>query len=457
MANLITEWLAARYPEVGAHDFYRDLFPAGELEPLGEYIDGRYCGIAIRVIGRDRAHRYSVTDDLGVIDRLAQTEDFCIMSPVSYAGKTQRQDMARFLYSVTFDLDGIIVKDGQPRGLETLLYQMTDIEDTVWGKTILPLPTYIVSSGTGCHLYYVLERPIPMFKNVIRQLQRLRYALATNIWSPYITTLSKHVQYESVTQGFRMVGTVTKSGQRVRAFRVGGKVSVEYLNGFVPEEYRLTEFSYKSSLTLAQAKKRYPEWYQSRVVEGHPRGTWTCNRALYDWWKRKINPDGHAVRTAATVGHRYFCIMALAIYARKCGIGRDELERDAFGYVGMLDSISPEDGSNDFTEADCMKALEAYDACYQTFPRSSIELLTGISIPANKRNGRTREQNIRRVNAMCDFDVSMGEPERRGRPKGSGTKAAAIRAYAADHPDMSNRAIASALGVSRNTVNKWLK
>lgn len=37
------------------------------------------------------------------------------------------------------------------------------------------------------------------------------------------------------------------------------------------------------------------------------------------------------------------------------------------------------------------------------------------------------------------------------------TKEAEIKEYAAAHPEASQREIASALGVSKTTVNKWLK
>ena len=44
-----------------------------------------------------------------------------------------------------------------------------------------------------------------------------------------------------------------------------------------------------------QAKELYPDWYEKRIVQGEPKqkskkqgGTWVCNEALYEWWKRKI-------------------------------------------------------------------------------------------------------------------------------------------------------------------------
>ena len=49
-------------------------------------------------------------------------------------------------------------------------------------------------------------------------------------------------------------------------FRLVKKVTVEYLNKFVPEEYRAENFAYKSDLRLEDAKKKY------RVVSAACRG-----------------------------------------------------------------------------------------------------------------------------------------------------------------------------------------
>lgn len=440
--DVLADWLSSRYREDSPRDFYRAIFPSGELEARGEYVDGRYCGIAIQVIGENRAKRYSVTDDLSVIDDLASTEDFCIMSPVSYAGKTQRQEMARFLYALTFDLDGVRVRDGEPVGLIDLIHQTT-----LTNVYAIPVPTYIVSSGTGLHLYYLLRRPVPMFRNVIEQLARFRHALTRKLWNDAVTSLSDNVQYESVTQGFRMVGTVTKDGsKRVRAFRVGEPVTIDYLNSFVASDARVTTFSYKRSMSLSEAREKYPEWYENRVVSGHAPGTWTVKRDLYDWWRRKIDEG-------AVEGHRYFCIMALAIFARKCAIPESELVSDALGFIPELNSRSITD-TNPFTEADVMKALEAYNASYQTFPRRVIEELTAIPMPANKRNGRTQAEHLRRARAVQAVDYPNGEWRNKN---GAPTKREAVIDYKHDHPDATNSEIARAIGCSRTTVIKWVK
>lgn len=429
------------FEELHPGEFYRALFPVGELDREGEFNKGRYTAIAVRVKSNGKVCRYSVCDDLCVIDELKECDDFCVMSPVSYAGKSQRQANARKLYAVVFDLDGLMTTDdGRSKSLINLF---SHIE-----LGLLPKPSHIVFSGTGVHLYYMLEKPLPLFANVLKSLQNYRTCLVPKIWNPYISSLSEKPQYESVTQGFRMVGTIAKSGRTVRAFEVGDKVSVEYLNQFADPGFEIADVKYTSETPKSVAKEKWPEWYQSRIVDGNPRGSWVVKRDLYDWWKRKIE-------SGATVGHRYFCVMALAVYARKCAVPYEELEQDALCLVPFLNALD-ETGSQPFTAEDVVKALEAYDASYLTFPRHTIEELTGVEIPPSKRNGRKIDQHIAMVNATRKMrrDV-FGEDEYRnsGRP----SKKDLIRDYAFEHPEANHSEIARALGVSRPTVIKWLK
>ena len=133
----------------------------------------------------------------------------------------------------------------------------------------------------------------------------------------------------------------------------------------------------------------------------------------------------------------------------------EELERDALEFVPFLNALD-KTGAKPFAAADVVKALEAYDASYLTFPRHTIEELTGVKIPPNKRNGRKLDQHIAMVNATRKMrrDV-FGEDEYRnsGRP----SKKDLIRDYAFKHPEANHSEIARSLGVSRPTVIKWLK
>lgn len=428
------DFLAKYYEEVRPYEFYRDIFPEGELQSKGVLGDGRYNGIAVE-LGKDKVRRYTVTDDLGILADLLASENFVIISPISYVGRNRTSDNARMMYALAVDLDGV----NRKINMVDLFHQINKVEH-------LPRPTYTVVSGTGLHLYYVFERPIPLFKNIVEQLTRLKHDLTRKIWNGYVTDLNEKVQYQSIFQGFRLVGGVTKSGSRTRAFKTGEKVTIEYLNGFVwDEKNKVTEFAYRSKLSLTEAKEKYPKWYEKRVVEGKRKGTWICDRAVYDWWQRRL----YEIQE----GHRYYGVMCLAIYAKKCGIPRDELEKDAFGLVGRLDLLTSSE-DNHFTREDVLAALELYNDNYITFPIDTISTLTDLQIVKNRRNGRKREQHIKLVNGLRIMrrDV-LGENEYKnnGRP----TEEQTVRQWQQLHPDGRKVDCIRDTGLSKPTVYKW--
>lgn len=434
--------LSALYEEVSYMDFYRDIFPVGSFEQRGVYEDGKYNGIAVAIEqGGKRTKRLTVTDDLEAIDDMAASDDFCLMSPISYAGKSRRSSNARFMYALAIDLDGLetlkqweFFVEQVERGHEMLRF--------VWG---IPRPTYLISSGTGIHIYYVFERPVPMFRNIVEQLEKLKKRLTWQAWTQGASSLHDKVQYESLFQGFRVVGTITKTGGRCRAFSVGGKVTVEYLNKFVPEEYRTQDFVYQSDLRLADAKEKYPEWYQRRVVEKRPKKSWTCKKALYDWWIRKL-------LGGAEQGHRYWCIMTLATYAQKCGVPRETLEEDAYGLIPFMNTKGDE-----FTEDDVLHALEAYSDSYITYPIDTIVVRTGIPIEKNRRNGLKQSQHLYLARRRKDDMKAIGLPMKslEGRPKGSGTAEQTVLEWRQGHPDGSKKECKDATGLSYPTIRKW--
>ena len=209
-------------------------------------------------------------------------------------------------------------------------------------------------------------------------------------------------------QGFRLVGGVTKGGSRSRVFDFGEKVDIEYLNNFVSDEAKVTEFKYKSDLTLKEAAAAYPDWYEKRIINKQKRGTWQANRAVYDWWLREL-------KQKIVVGHRYYGIMVLAVYAKKCGIPREELEEDAFSLVNQLDLMTIDD-NNHFTRQDVLAALEMFDDNYITFPIDTIKKLTAIDIKKNKRNYRKREMHLEIARYTKELLKRSGKQINEGRP-----------------------------------------
>ena len=444
----IADYLHTFFDEVEPKDFYREIFPIGELEEKGVQVQGKYNAIAVELLpkadNKVNAKRYIVTDEMSVLDELLKSENFIIVSPISYAGKSRKSENARFIYAMAIDLDGIT----------NITYLRSLIEAQIQEAEVLPKPTYIVWSGTGIHLYYQFEQPLPCFKNIVKQLADLKKALTEKIWNGYTTELYEKPQLESLFQGFRLVGGVTKGGNRTRAFEFGDKVSIEYLNSFVPAAAQMTEFSYKSELTLADAKKKYPEWYQKRIEEHKPRGTWTANRAVYDWWLKLLQEK-------IEVGHRYYAIMILAIYAKKCGIDEEELEKDAYGLIDFMENLTVSK-DNHFTREDVLAALEMFNDNYITFPIDSIVSLTAIPIEKNKRNYRKQEVHLGRIRKLQEYDYPDGEWRNlNGRPKGSKNKKQEnkdnVRQWRKDNPNGSIKECIAATGISQATVYRYWK
>ena len=111
MDNFILKYLNTYFEEVKPLEFYRDIFPLGELEEKEERIRGKYNAIAVELLPKEENQtsikRYIVNNDLKRIEELLESENFIIISPISYCGKSRESKNARFIYAIAFDLDGI--------------------------------------------------------------------------------------------------------------------------------------------------------------------------------------------------------------------------------------------------------------------------------------------------------------------------------------------------------------
>ena len=158
----------------------------------------------------------------------------------------------------------------------------------------------------------------------------------------------------------------------------------------------------------------------------------------------------------AKTGHRYYCLMMLAVYARKSGIEQGELENDAFKFMEILDKL-PADENNPFNEKDVIDALQAYDDRYITYPINSISYLTDIHIEKNRRNYRRQEVHLMGARAIQEINDKMNGTnwrEGNGRPKGS-TKEQIVKEYRKNNPSSKKSQCIRDTGLSKMTVYKW--
>lgn len=434
--NFLCDYLHQYFDSIEPKEFYRNIFPVGELEEEGKQQQGKYNAIAVELLpqveDRSNVKRFIINDSMNIMDKLLESNNFIIVSPISYIGKSREANNARYIYSLAIDLDGL----EREQNIIDLFFQIEN--------EVLPKPTYTIWSGTGLHLYYQFEQPIPCFKNIVKQLAKLKEGLTKKIWNKYITSLYQKPQLQSLFQGFRLVGGVTKGGSRTQAFITGDKVNIDYLNSFVTDEYTVKNLTYKSKLTLKEAAVKYPEWHEKRIIKKQPKGTWQNKIDLYNWWYNRLKNE-------ITTGHRYYGIMVLAIYAKKCGVDKEKLEADAFGLLDTMEELTTEE-NNHFKREDILAALEMYNDNYITFPIDSITTLTALQIEKNKRNGRKQAEHIKIMNFVRDEINNNKEwRNKEGRPK----KEDIIKQWRKEKPQGTKAECIRETGINKKTVYKW--
>jgi len=445
--NVLKNILFSEYEKINGFDFYRYIFPDNELK--GDLNDDYSKPNAIylyqdeRDIGSQRrVRRRIMLNDTWEDDYMEYVEDnsltFC--SGLSYRGRTNRLEKAQHMNAMVFDLDGV--------GENELLNLFLRIGKSVAFRT-LPQPTFIAMSGTGLHIYYVFNAPIELFPNIKLQLKRLKYDLTFRLWDYKGTSQQKQIQYQSINQGFRMVGSINnKYNLPVIAFKTGDKVDLDYLNQYVIEEKNKVDINMPfrpTKYTLKEAQEKFPDWYQRVVIKGNKnQNKWHIKKDLYYWWLKQIDK--------VKGGHRYFYLMCLVIYAVKCDVPKKEVKKDmleVFDYLANIEHTNP------LTKEDINSALEVYDRAYYNFTIEDIEKLTDIRIERNKRNYRTQDLHLKIARSTLKIMNEEKNKTLQGRPKNSTTKEKIIRNYILNNPDDNPTQIAKALKISRPTVYKY--
>lgn len=430
-------------------DVYRDMFHLGEgliqreneppgehkANPLGMFSDN----------GKDFRYRILFEDTFEAVLAELQSHKTAFTNGISYFGRRNKSDHASKMYAMIFDLDGTDAK------------HLGNFFSGVFRAKAYPVPNYVILSGHGVHLYYIMERPIPLFPNIRVQLKNLKYALTERMWNPYTSTIKKP-QIQGIFQPFRVIGGMTKEGvdfPKTRAFLISSHpTNIDELSHYVEAKYRVDEEKLfpESRMTLAEAKVKYPKWYEKVIVNGdklpdkwdiagkvHGKDPY----ALYHWWINKV-------KEGAAFHHRYFCVMALVIYGVKCDVPEEQIKEDATALVPFLRGLNRDD---DFGEVEIDSALECYDDRYATFPIKDIEKLTAILIERNKRNGRKQSDHVEIMNFIRDKINKNTTWNKLG--NGRKPKEAVVKEWRATHQEGRKADCIRETGLDKKTVYKW--
>lgn len=452
----LKEVLEAAGTQVTPMQLYTDMFRLGEgyIQKSGD--EHNFKGNPVGYFkndDEDKGHyRVFLEDTFEEVLEELQAADFAILNGITYFGRKNLQSHASKMFAMIFDLDGVT---------PFALYSFLDRAKRRF-TDFYPWPNYVSLSGHGVHLYYLFEEPLSLYPNIKTQLKELKYALINRMWNGDTSTEEKK-QFQGINQGFRPAGGHTKhdaASPVVEVFAINpDKWTLDELCKFVPEEHRVDQLKLwrESKITLEQAKKKYPAWYERVIVQGDTsRQYWDIAGkvhgkdpyALYHWWLRKA-------RSGVEYRHRYFCVMCLAIYAAKNDVPYEQLKKDAYELLAHIQEsvVAPEP----FTEKDVESALECYDKRYSTFPIDDISKLSGILIEKNLRRGRSQATHLRLARFARDVLCEEQGRDWRGTGPiaGSSPKKKAIEEWQQAHPEAKPKDCIAATGYSRATVYRY--
>ena len=473
------KWLELNYSEFSPTEYYRMMFPNGSFQkPKESNGDFKPNGILqFRCKGEEKGKMHSriINDDHKTIDDCLKGNDeyrnidFAIISGCAYIGRRRISKNVRMCYAIIIDVDSV-----NKNNLISLLGMCTN--------DIVPMPTAIVVSGNGVHVVYMLDEPIPTYPETLDALSDLKAILSRKLWNEKTSTDSK-IQYQGITQGYRMVGTKTKRGHITRAFKVGNKVSIDELLTVLKNisEYPLGKSERKSKLftkrflkclknrnlyedmtktfcddithvSIEEAKIKWPDWYERRIVNKEAPGHYTCGKGLYTWWLETISSKKNV-----HVGNRRNCMYCLAAFAQKCDVPEEELTKDLESLFKFYQSLST-CKEDEFTVEDMKSAVTSFRQSDLTrMTKKRIHILTGIDFSSKEKTKprKKRSEHLKDCRAKRDSNYTNGTHwyDRGGRP----SKEAVIGDYLCNHPDVKKVAqIAKECNVSRQTVYNYI-
>lgn len=290
-------------------------------------------------------------------------------------------------------------------------------------------PTYIVNSGTGLHLYFVLSEPLPCYHRILENIDKVYRALAVQ----QSTRVYAHRQVQWFGQDFRMAGGLNKYNWENTIFRIGKKWEIHQLARAVGDgelEF-ITDRLEISQKTVKKRRKKYNH------------NGWKSNPSFYEYALENC-------RNKTKEGNRYMSMCALSVIAWKCNIPHEKLEDDLISLLPIYNKGA----TRHMQEKEIYSAMKMYNEKAIETQRQSLENWQGWEYKPIKRNGRNREQHLERARAVQKIDYPSGEwRNKEGRPD----KEFLVREHIESYPQDSPSKVAKKLGISRTTVYKYMK
>ena len=378
---------------------------------------------------------YKIMDEDDLLDYMKDRDDVYV-SPCTFINGCYKNDTCKDVHALVIDIDDV---------------DASVIDKVLRNKTLgykIPMPTVITASGSGVHLWYILDK-VPFFKKQRKEInevyRRLFNLVKKNIYGK--------ADWHSLIQPFRLPGSRTKLGMTARGYQFNDKWKIQDLAkrvGLGDFEWDLKERAVMSPTEYKEHKKKL------KIHSKKPRYKVDMTRreglqGFYDYALKRVYEK-------SVQGRRYTSMVALTIIGYKARIPKEELEEDFKKLAEHYNQIGTV-----FRDKEIKKALKMYNIKAEKVRSEILETMFGWEFERKRaiykevanRPKRTREEILRRARALQEIDYPNGSwRNKEGRP----SKENKILEYMNNHPGEQNISkIAKECEVSRNTVYKYLK
>lgn len=399
--------------EVSSYTLYEDIF--GDLEQT------------VPIVFIDDDEKKHIVP-MSIDEAIEQSEgrNDVLLGGCTYFNNWISKSSAKDIYAFIIDMDNVYSG--------TLLNALQNDWKTANDEP-LALPTYIVNSGTGLHLYYVLEEPIPIYHVTTENLDKLYRALAIQQTTKRVY-LHKQVQWFG--QDFRMAGGLNKYGWTNKIFKIGKKWDIDELG---------RQVGLKDVHFIRYGEKKEKNITNNKGIKKKPkRQGWRTNRAFYDYTLKNC-------RDKTKEGNRYTSMCSLSVIAWKCNVSQEELEKDL---ISLLPDYN-KGAKRQIKEKEIYSAMKMYNDKAMLTQRESLENWQGWEYKPPKRNGRKQEIHLRLSRANKAILKEVGEMKPEGRPKGNSKEKQIVLEWHKKHPDEKKADCIRDTGLDKKTVYKWWK
>lgn len=343
--------------------------------------------------------KHIVAHGLDELIQIASFRNDIYTAPATFFNNFRKTALLKNMHAICLDLDNITAA--------SLSFVLRKVE------VLAVKPTLILNSGGGLHLYWVFKEPLecfnkrkPLLKDLIKRLYDKMQGCCK-------------FQKLGVIQAFRVCGSLTKLGDVTVGYQLSGLCTLEELHTML---YSKTTIKKKKDVNSPLNVELFPN----------------ASEKFYHYCFNRMSE--------VMPGNRELALFALAVVGFKCRRIKEQVIQDleivANFYHGRDQSLAR---SEWFNVNETKKAVKGYSNKYIRVSSIQLEEWFGWQFPRkNKRNGRKQAEHLERCRIIRNALIVH-------------EKKSIVEKYIKEYPNSSIREIASATGLSVNTVGKYLK